>query len=90
MEKGMSSKDEILRCVETTHENKRCKIKFHREQGIYCHIHRKNKLTEIMDKKLNDFRDISGEEYCENSLITIILFMIYFIFYFWINFWFLA
>lgn len=84
------NKCRIVRCVETTQDNRRCKLKFHRDRGIYCHIHRKNDLYETMNENLNNFRDISGEEYLENWIICMILFMIYFIFYFWINFWFLV
>ena len=84
------NKSGIVRCLEMTQDNRRCKLKIHQDRGVYCHIHRKNNLYESRNEKFNDSRDISREEYLENWIICVILFMIYFIFYFWINFWFLG
>lgn len=84
------NKSRIVRCIEMTQDDRRCKLKFDQDRGVYCHIHRKNDLYEIGNKNLNDFRDLSRGEYLENSFIAMFLFVIYFIFYFWINFWFLV
>ncbi len=88
-----SSKGIVLRCLETTKNNKRCKLKIHREKGYYCHIHRpESKIIyhlnyiscEKTEPNVTD-KACNQESFC----VSIVFIVCYFIFYFWMNFYFL-
>jgi hypothetical protein len=51
------SKD-IIRCYGTTDEQRRCKLKIHKNRGCFCHIHK----PEVILTKENNYSNYDGKK----------------------------
>lgn len=86
-----SSKGTILRCLELTKDNRRCKLKIHRDRGYYCHLHRPEPKIKyyITSDGMEYYLSTDKVSYQESFYVSIVFIVCYFIFYFWMNFYFL-